>query len=391
MTVSNNANTFYKTFTGSDSLAFAIFPNSKPILLGSLTTISYSIYREKRPVPLLGRINVGGYTRGMRSIAGTLIFTLINQQFIRDVVDQIPYLNVHNKIKADELPFFDIMVINANEMGSSCQMMIYGIDLFEEGQILSIQDLFIENNFSFVARDIDEFDSDSPLQKRSKASNDLIQKIGNVEYVDSTYTYNDDEILRVQKALYEKGYLNKEDIVGTYNNKTFNAIYKYQNDNNIKSNVLDYVTYSSIVNNSTCSKVTNKNGAFIYDFKKNIIGKLKYNESVILEDNTIRINNIKGVIKKEDFKNKNIAPKTSEYKMNVKNFSYSVKNKDVVANVIYENGNSSVFNYRVENNISENIGILSKNPINGEVEEIILFIKNENSIEEVVNIKCKEK
>ena len=67
-----NNDTFYKTFTGMDALAFMMLPEAKPILLGSLTTLSHSVYREKKPVPLLGRINTGGYTRGMRSIAGTI-------------------------------------------------------------------------------------------------------------------------------------------------------------------------------------------------------------------------------------------------------------------------------------------------------------------------------
>ena len=78
----SNLNTFYKTFSGSDAVAFLIFPQSKPILLGSLSTISHSVYREKKPVPLLGKINTGGYTRGMRSIAGTMVFTLVNQHLV---------------------------------------------------------------------------------------------------------------------------------------------------------------------------------------------------------------------------------------------------------------------------------------------------------------------
>lgn len=43
----SNLNTFYKTFSGSDAVAFLIFPQSKPILLGSINTISHSVYREK--------------------------------------------------------------------------------------------------------------------------------------------------------------------------------------------------------------------------------------------------------------------------------------------------------------------------------------------------------
>ena len=150
MTVPINANnTFYKTYTGTDTLVFVIFPESKPIILGSLTTISYSIFREKRPVPLLGKINTGGYTRGMRTIAGSMIFTVINQHFVEDIVQQIPYLSAHDKIKADELPFFDVMIVCANEYGANAQMMLYGVEFLDDAQVISINDMFIENTLIF--------------------------------------------------------------------------------------------------------------------------------------------------------------------------------------------------------------------------------------------------
>ena len=96
--MASNNNTFYKTFSGSDALAFIMFPECKPILLGSLTTLSHSVYREKKPVPLLGKINTGGYTRGMRSIAGTMVFTLISQHVVEDICQQIPYFNEYGKL-----------------------------------------------------------------------------------------------------------------------------------------------------------------------------------------------------------------------------------------------------------------------------------------------------
>ena len=77
--MANEYSKYYRTFSGTDTLVFAMFPNCTPVCLGTITTISYSLYRDKKQVNLIGRVNAGGFTKGTRTVAGTLIFTLINQ------------------------------------------------------------------------------------------------------------------------------------------------------------------------------------------------------------------------------------------------------------------------------------------------------------------------
>lgn len=149
---------FYKSFSGTDTIAFLMFPGLKPIVIGSLTTISYSMYRNKVPVINIGRTNINGITRGSRIYAGTMVFTLINKHWLRELQDQAPYLQEYPTLKVDELPLFDIMIVSANEYGSSCSMFIYGVDFTDESQTLSIEDLFTENIFKFVAREVSVFD-----------------------------------------------------------------------------------------------------------------------------------------------------------------------------------------------------------------------------------------
>lgn len=149
---------FYKSFSGTDTIAFLMFPGLKPIVIGSLTTISYSMYRNKVPVINIGRTNINGITRGSRIYAGTMVFTLINKHWLRELQDQAPYLQDYPTLKVDELPLFDIMIVSANEYGSSCSMFIYGVDFTDESQTLSVEDLFTENLFKFVAREISVFD-----------------------------------------------------------------------------------------------------------------------------------------------------------------------------------------------------------------------------------------
>lgn len=159
---------FYKSFSGTDTIAFLMFPGIKPIVIGSLTTISYSMFRNKVPVINIGRTNINGITRGSRIYAGTMVFTLINKHWLRELQDQASYLQDYPTLKVDELPLFDIMIISSNEYGSSCSMFIYGIDFTDEAQTLSVEDLFTENIFKFVAREVSVFDENIITASESK-------------------------------------------------------------------------------------------------------------------------------------------------------------------------------------------------------------------------------
>lgn len=150
---------YYKSFSGTDTLAFILMPGSTPVVLGSLTTISYSMFRNKKPVINIGRTNINGVTRGSRIFAGTMVFTLINQHWLKELQDQLEWLREFEELKVDELPLFDIMIVSANEYGNYVSMYIFGIDFTDEAQTISVEDLFTENVFSFVARDISVFKS----------------------------------------------------------------------------------------------------------------------------------------------------------------------------------------------------------------------------------------
>lgn len=155
---------YYQSFSGTDTIAFLMMPDCTPIVIGSLTTISYSMFRNKKPVINIGRTNINGVTRGSRIFAGTMIFTLINQHWLRELQDQWKenyngnyYLANVSELKVDELPPFDIMIVSANEYGSAVAMYVYGIDFTDEAQTISVEDLFTENTFSFIARDVSVF------------------------------------------------------------------------------------------------------------------------------------------------------------------------------------------------------------------------------------------
>ena len=223
------ANPIYKynrSFSGTDTVAFIMLPGCSPVTIGSLTTISYSIFRNKKPVINIGRTNINGLTRGSRIFAGTMVFTLINQHWVKELVEQQQidkklkdyatkdklkkWLGKVENLQTDELPIFDIMIVSANEYGAWCSMYIWGIDVTDEAQTISVQDLFTENVFQFVARDVSTFEAGSInpqiVKKESTYAEPSVS--GSRMYILSTSAATDED---VSKYEYEYNMIKREE------------------------------------------------------------------------------------------------------------------------------------------------------------------------------------
>ena len=158
-------------FSGCDIVCTVDFPTttgkSVSTTFGTLQTISYSIHQEKMPVRVLGNMNAKDWVFGPRTIAGSLVFAVLNKHWLVDIYDQL-YENVEMKgwhFITDEIPPFNITISFANEYGFDSRMAIYGVRLINEGQTMSVNDLYIENTYQFVANDINYMDSLSSYQK----------------------------------------------------------------------------------------------------------------------------------------------------------------------------------------------------------------------------------
>lgn len=157
---------------------------SKPLVLADIQTLSYSIYREKYPVRTIGMAYPKGFTRGPRTIAGSLIFTMFDRQVLLDVINRIrpDTANDLSTPLIDQLPRFDITITFANEYGAASTMVIYGVELVSEGVTMSIEDLFTENTVSYIAQDMTPMRPDYYTMKRlgadlqPKTASDLIEQ-----------------------------------------------------------------------------------------------------------------------------------------------------------------------------------------------------------------------
>lgn len=174
------------SFSGADIVATITPLGGKPVVIGEIQTISYSIYRPVKTVTALGRINPKGVVRGPRTIAGSLIFTVFDRHVLKELMDsystdktkvsdgfQDQYGFSENQIselrsygKTDELPPFDINISFLNEYGNSATLNLYGIYILTEGQTMSIEDMITENTMQYIAMDIDLMDYTSSTTHR---------------------------------------------------------------------------------------------------------------------------------------------------------------------------------------------------------------------------------
>ena len=123
----------------------------KVYTLGSLQTLSISTHQDKKPVRVIGSVNALDYTMGQRTIAGSLVFAVFDQHFATEMFNDLEELTGRTFFLPDELPALDITVTFANEYGRQSRMAIYGVRIINEGQVMSINDLYTENTYQFVA------------------------------------------------------------------------------------------------------------------------------------------------------------------------------------------------------------------------------------------------
>ncbi len=152
----------FNSFSGTDITAQILLPNEeKPLQLGELQTISYSMHRENKPVRILGRVNPLGFVGGPRTIAGSLIFTMFNSyafyrlQQYKELVYGTTFSRKNPMFPlADMLPPFDIVLTFANEYGSFARMKIMGVTIVDEGGTMSVEDIITEQTYTWMATGI---------------------------------------------------------------------------------------------------------------------------------------------------------------------------------------------------------------------------------------------
>lgn len=146
------------TYSGCDIIPVCIGRDREGIdqvfVIGDISTLSYSIHQDKGAVRTLGRNKVRGYTRGGITVAGTMIFNVFDRRALWRLSKAKSEVT-KRVVMAHKLPAFDVILNFANEYGLESTLAIYGIQIADEGQTHSIEDVYIENTMSYVAMDVD--------------------------------------------------------------------------------------------------------------------------------------------------------------------------------------------------------------------------------------------
>lgn len=149
----------YNTFSGCDMTIVLNIPLmvdgkkiTKNYVVGEIQTLTYSTSMDRQPIRSISNVNAKDYVMGQRTIAGSMVFSVFDSHFADRIIKDLNELyNTGINILVDELPPFDINIIMANEYGNNSSLMLYGVRFVNEGQVMSINDIYMENTYQYVA------------------------------------------------------------------------------------------------------------------------------------------------------------------------------------------------------------------------------------------------
>lgn len=198
-------NLYRYSYSGSDVQAFIYFPTieSNIVRLESLHTISVSVHEAKSQARALGYRGAKGIAKGVRTIAGSMILTVIEDHPLRDLINlssaagtnqpnsfggwsldrsrsgvgtalsqfdytnRLPnllppfnillnYVSEGSQYSSREIPTTDIRFngVAGNTFDiEGASSLIEGVDIIDYGQVTSVSDVVTEITVSFIALD----------------------------------------------------------------------------------------------------------------------------------------------------------------------------------------------------------------------------------------------
>ena len=210
----------YQAIPGTIVRTLLEFPNfdgndkSKVIVLDDAMSISYSVYRAKPSVTLLGSNSISGYGLGTRTVAGSIIRSVFTTDNITEFQNLCYNMNIEQigrrltgldaslpsglpkedliSFMKDDITSFNIHMcaiseeVRSFENKSNTPFMrfesIIGAIILNNGQVYSIQDLVTESTFSFQAKavktatNMEDFSRGFSTNKTHKSISDLLNR-----------------------------------------------------------------------------------------------------------------------------------------------------------------------------------------------------------------------
>lgn len=145
------------SFAGADFVVMGYSPEGSDqtiVEFANLQTLSISTTRDVSGKRVLGTSWVEEFSMGNRTVAGSLVFTLVDG----DALQRFRALWSHNNEQdvvnplPDAIPPFNVILSGSNEYGTSIAGALLGVQLVNSGIAFGVQDSFTEQTFSYVAR-----------------------------------------------------------------------------------------------------------------------------------------------------------------------------------------------------------------------------------------------
>ena len=216
------------SYSGADCRAYANLSNQVDVFkLDALATISISIHEAKSPVRRLGHKSISGFTESLRTIAGSVVFTVVKDHPLKNLLaadGKNNYVSLDedkgagsfrgNKISTLLNPI-DIYLIYKTEVDkvNRADLKIKGIRFINEGIVSSVNDMVTEIVMQFVAEDVEEF----TLRKESSSSE--IQTQTSEESVISKPIITEEDSLRTSSEEVGEVSISKASELANYSKK----------------------------------------------------------------------------------------------------------------------------------------------------------------------------
>ncbi len=180
------------SFSGADARAYVYFDGLEESIhkLQSLHTLSFSVHEAKGMVRSLGFRSMRGMARGVRTIAGSMIFVVVTDHPLRELIQQsyqspnehrngwsidkyltgtgtaLDTLSFNNRLPTLMSPF-NLLLTYVSELAhydldfedveglrvDGAAMLLKGVEFLDEGMVTSVNDIVSEITYSFVCRD----------------------------------------------------------------------------------------------------------------------------------------------------------------------------------------------------------------------------------------------
>ena len=158
-----------QSFSGADFSVVLVLDSISPIsttptkpfrLAAEMQTITVSSTTSVSPVRALGNRKPKGHTKGARTFAGSMIFTVLDKDPFQELfaVDALSTaVRTDGRWHVDMLPPFDMIISAVNEGGTAGVLIIQDVVLTNTGTTFSVDDVYTETTYTYMAEHVSPF------------------------------------------------------------------------------------------------------------------------------------------------------------------------------------------------------------------------------------------